>query len=150
MPCSEVIQSNDVYDFIVSNDERNTPLVEPICVQSINRQYDILYYDRSTVPPLSISRYSYTSIPKLFSLMDSTSLDVSGILSIQNQPSLSLKGQGVLVGIVDTGIDYTNPLFQDEAGNTRIVSIWDQTANNQTESVQQQESWLYGVEYTRE
>ena len=103
MPCSEVIQSNDVYDFIVSNDERNTPLVEPICVQSINRQYDILYYDRGTVPPLSISRYSYTSIPKLFSLMDSTSLDVSGILSIQNQPSLSLKGQGVLVGIVDTG-----------------------------------------------
>ena len=46
MPCSEIIQSNDVYDFIVSNDERNTPLVEPICVQSINRQYDILYYDR--------------------------------------------------------------------------------------------------------
>ena len=152
MPCSEIIQSNDVYDFIVSNDERNTPLVEPICVQSINRQYDILYYDRSTVPPLSISRYSYTSIPKLFSLMDSTSLDVSGILSIQNQPSLSLKGQGVLVGIVDTGIEYTNPLFQDEAGNTRIVSIWDQTANNQTSNNQvvQQEKWLYGLEYTRE
>lgn len=152
MPCSEIIQSNDVYDFIVSNDERNTPLVEPICVQSINRQYDILYYDRSTVPLLSISRYSYTSIPKLFSLMDSTSLDVSGILSIQNQPSLSLKGQGVLVGIVDTGIEYTNPLFQDEAGNTRILSIWDQTANNQTSNnqVDQQEKWLYGLEYTRE
>lgn len=160
MPCSEVIQSNDVYDFIVSNDERNTPLVEPICVQSINRQYDILYYDRSTVPPLSISRYSYTSIPKLFSLMDSTSLDVSGILAIQNQPALSLKGQGVLIGIVDTGIDYTNELFQDEAGNTRIVSIWDQTASDQMTSSQmitaerlyihQQEKWLYGVEYTRE
>ena len=155
MPCSEIIQSNDVYDFIVSNDERNTPLVEPICVQSINRQYDILYYDRSTVPLLSISRYSYTSIPKLFSLMDSTSLDVSGILSIQNQPSLSLKGQGVLIGIVDTGIDYTNPLFQDEAGNTRILSIWDQTANSQMVTserafVHQQEEWLYGVEYTQE
>ena len=146
MPCSEVIQSNDVYDFIVSNDEKNTPLIEPVCVQSINRQYDILYYDRSTVPPLSIDRYSYTSIPKLFSLMDSTSLDVSGILSIQNQPALSLKGQGVLVGIVDTGIDYTNPLFQDMAGNTRILSIWDQTASD----MHQQGEWLYGVEYTRE
>jgi subtilisin family serine protease len=155
MPCSEIIQSNDVYDFIVSNDERNTPLIEPVCVQSINRQYDILYYDRSTIPPLSIGQYSYTSIPKLFSLMDSTSLDVSGILSIQNQPSLSLKGQGVLIGIVDTGIDYTNPLFQDEAGNTRILSIWDQTANSQmvaSESVfvHQQEEWLYGLEYTQE
>lgn len=155
MPCTEIIRSNDVYDFIVSNDERNTPLIEPVCVQSINRQYDILYYDRSTIPPLSIGQYSYTSIPKLFSLMDSTSLDVSGILSIQNQPSLSLKGQGVLIGIVDTGIDYTNPLFQDEAGNTRILSIWDQTANSQMVTserafVHQQEEWLYGVEYTQE
>ena len=42
MPCSEMIQSNDVYDFIVSSDERNTPLIAPICVQSINRNYDII------------------------------------------------------------------------------------------------------------
>lgn len=161
MPCSEIIQSNDVYDFIVSSDERNTPLIEPACVQSINRNYDILYYDRSSVPPLSISRYSYTSIPKLFSLMDSTSLDVSGILAIQNQPALSLKGEGVLVGIVDTGIDYTNPLFQDGTGNTRILSIWDQTAvpveeeSNQMIATKwlhgtQEVSLQYGIEYTRE
>jgi len=161
MPCSEIIQSNDTYDFIVSSDERNTPLIEPICVQSINRNYDILYYDRSTVPPLSISRYSYTSIPKLFSLMDSTSLDVSGILAIQNQPNLALKGEGILIGIVDTGIDYANPLFQDEAGNTRIVSIWDQTATPDDSPSNQMVAtkWLhatqefdlqYGVEYTRE
>lgn len=129
MSCFELASSNDVYDFIVSKDERRIPLVEPVCVQPINRQYDIFYYDRSNVPPLSIGDYSYTSIPKLFSLMDSTSLDVSGILSIQNQPSLSLKGQGVLIGIVDTGIDYINPLFLDEGGNTRILSIWDQTVD---------------------
>ena len=46
MSCSEIIPSNDVYDFIVSSDERNTPLIEPICVQSINRNYAILYYDK--------------------------------------------------------------------------------------------------------
>lgn len=149
MPCSEIIQSNDVYDLIVSNDERNTPRIEPVCVQSINRRYDILYYDRSTVPPLSIRQYSYTSIPKLFSLMDSTSLDISGILAIQNQPALSLKGQEILVGIVDTGIDYTNPLFQDAGGNTRIVSIWDQTAVAQGNQSDQMSTFLYGTEYTR-
>lgn len=152
MSCSEIIQSNDTYDFIVSMDERNTPFIEPICVQSINRQYDILYYDRSTVPPLSISRYSYTSIPKLFSLMDSTSLDISGILSIQNQPSLALKGEGVLIGIVDTGIDYRNSLFLDNHGNTRIVSIWDQTAisTEKNNSMAPGFDLLYGEEYTRE
>lgn len=152
MSCSEIIQSNDTYDFIVSTDERNTPLVEPVCVQSINRNYDILYYDRSAVPPLSISRYSYTSIPKLFSLMDSTSLDVSGILSVQNQPGLSLKGQGVLVGIIDTGIDYTNPLFQDGVGNTRIISIWDQTATQPNDASNQTivTKRLLGDEFTPE
>lgn len=146
MSCSDIIQSNDVYDFIVSSDERRLPQFAPVCVQSINRNYDILYYDRSTVPPLSISQYSYTSIPKLFSLMDSTSLDVSGILAIQNQPDLSLKGQGILVGIVDTGIDYTSPLFRDENGDTRIVSIWDQTGS----PVEEESVWMYGVEYSRE
>lgn len=150
MPCSEIIQSNDVYDLIVSRDERNTPIPAPLCVQSINRFYDVLYYDRSSVPPLSIQEYSYTSIPKLFSLMDSTSLDASGILAIQNQPALSLRGEGVLVGIVDTGIDYTNPLFQDSLGNTRIVSIWDQTAIPSDEESNQMEEFAYGVEYTRE
>ena len=154
MFCSEIIMSNDVYDFIVSSDERNTPRIEPICVQSINRQYNILYYDRSTVPPLSIQDYSYTSIPKLFSLMDSTSLDVSGILAIQNQPALALKGEGTLIGIVDTGIDYTNPLFRDESGNSRILSIWDQTYHQMAAVEQLHTSQipelLYGVEYTRE
>lgn len=154
MSCSEIIQSNDVYDFIVSSDERNTPLIEPACVQSISRNYSILYYDRSRVPELSIRDYSYTSIPKLFSLMDSTSLDVSGILAIQNQPALSLKGQGILIGIIDTGIDYRNPLFRDGDGNTRIVSIWDQSYNQAVVSEELDENQLpellYGVEYTRE
>ena len=158
MSCSEIIQSNDIYDLIVSSDERNTPLIEPVCIQPISSDYSVLYYDRASVPPLSISRYSYTSIPKLFSLMDSTSLDVSGILSVQNQPGLSLKGQGVLVGIVDTGIDYTNSLFQDEFGNTRILSIWDQTATPQSKASNQmvatkrlQEGFApeYGTIYTR-
>ena len=155
MSCAETILSNDTYDFIVASDEQNRPLVAPVCVQPINEQYEIWYYDRNSVPPLSISRYSYTSIPKCFSLMDSTSLDVSGILAIQNQPTLSLKGQGVFVGIIDTGIDYTNPCFLDAFGDSRIFSIWDQSALLEEETFSQKvgrspEDFLYGVEYTKE
>ncbi len=36
-------------------------------------------------------------------------------------------GNGVIIGIVDTGIDLTNPDFLDTLGNTRVISIWDQT-----------------------
>lgn len=39
-----------------------------------------------------------------------------------------LSGQGVLVGIVDSGVDYDHADFKDSTGATRIVKIWDQTA----------------------
>jgi subtilisin family serine protease len=38
-----------------------------------------------------------------------------------------LNGAGVLVGDVDTGVDYDHGDFRDAFGNTRLVNIWDQT-----------------------
>jgi subtilisin family serine protease len=38
-----------------------------------------------------------------------------------------LNGQGVLVGAVDSGIDFDHPDFKDAGGLTRLVSLWDQT-----------------------
>lgn len=153
MTCNSIILSNDTLDFIVVNDALTPPLIQPLCVQPINEIYSIWYYDKASLPPLSIGEYSYGSIPKCFSLMDSTSLDVSGILAIQNQPNLALKGQGVLIGIVDTGIDYTNALFRDLAGNTRIYSMWDQTVvleeENENENRKMPEGFFYGAEYTK-
>mgnify|MGYP003299589353 CR=1 FL=1 len=169
MSCNSIIPSDDVYDFIVASDELSPPLTPPLCVQPINEVYSIWYYDRAGLPPLSIKEYSYSSIPKCFSLMDTTSLDVSGILSIQNQPNLALKGQGVLIGIIDTGIDYTNSLFRDVSGSTRIHSIWDQTVvlenveeqfaeedsadedrnSSVSASSRSSEGFLYGAEYTK-
>jgi|GEM_PF-833080 len=35
-------------------------------------------------------------------------------------------GQGVIVGLVDLGIDYTHPDFRDSLDRTRIKYIWDQ------------------------
>jgi len=36
-------------------------------------------------------------------------------------------GRGVIVAVMDTGIDFTHPMFIDKAGKTRILRIWDQT-----------------------
>ena len=60
-----------------------------------------------------------------------------------------LSGQGVLVGIVDSGIDWRHPDFCNEDGSSRILSLWDQSA--QPESGQTPpKGYLRGVEYTRE
>ena len=59
-------------------------------------------------------------------------LNQTGILSIQNYPTLQLKGKGVLIGFLDSGIDYLSPLFRNLDGSTRILSIWDQTIQTGT------------------
>jgi subtilisin family serine protease len=43
------------------------------------------------------------------------------------QANYGLFGEGVLIAIIDTGIDYSHPDFINEDGTTRISVIWDQT-----------------------
>jgi subtilisin family serine protease len=38
-------------------------------------------------------------------------------------------GRGVIVGIIDTGIDFRHPNFISPNGQSRIIRIWDQTMN---------------------
>ena len=56
-----------------------------------------------------------------------------------------LTGRGVLVAIIDSGIDYSHPDFRNEDGTTRIAALWDQTAEGKPP-----EGYLDGVLYTRE
>jgi subtilisin family serine protease len=65
--------------------------------------------------------------PKILSPLDSQSNDVAGITQTLNQPFLDLTGRGVIIGIVDTGIDYTKNAFRFEDGSTKILDIWDQS-----------------------
>lgn len=94
---------DDYYAFIVAVDEQNEPRLQPAFRQLINEHYEIWYYRTTDVPPLSIADYAYSAIPKCYGLVNSTSLEVSGILRLQRQPTLSLLGQGVFVAIIDTG-----------------------------------------------
>lgn len=144
--CREQVYSNDYFDFIVQYGVgTELPTVEG-CIQRIAEEYDIFFYPRKGLPPLLVENYTYTSIPKCYGLLDTTALDASGITRLQNQPVLSLKGDGVLVGIVDTGIDYTNPLFRYADGSSRILRIWDQSIQDGVPP----EGILYGAEYRKE
>ena len=51
----------------------------------------------------------------------------SCITSLQNNSPSGFTGKGVIVGIIDSGIDYAHPDFRNSDGSTRILTLWDQT-----------------------
>lgn len=63
-------------------------------------------------------------------LQDINVNSVDTINEIKINPYLRLNGRGVIVGMVDSGIDYLNNEFIREDGTSRILSIWDQTAKS--------------------
>ena len=56
-----------------------------------------------------------------------------------------LFGAGVLVGCVDSGVDYAHPDFRNEDGSSRILRLWDQTVPGSPP-----QGYVIGTEYTKE
>lgn len=121
---------NEMYaDFVVKymgDFQKDLGGVPGLIFQKINAIYGVVYAPLTEIDALNISTYSYSFIPKCYTHMDFGSLSASGITRLQEHPYLQLKGQGTAIAIVDSGIDYRNPLFQNEMGS-RILCIWDQT-----------------------
>ncbi len=67
------------------------------------------------------------SVPTVLGLTIRPSLESAAIIQVQQQPHLNLTGEGVLVGFVDTGIDYTKPVFRRADGSSKIRYIYDQS-----------------------
>lgn len=65
----------------------------------------------------------YIELPKNLFTTDAQSNRASCI--IQARDRFDLEGEGVLIGFIDTGIDYTHPGFMNEDGTTRIDYIYD-------------------------
>lgn len=76
---------------------------------------------------LDVPAIIYIEVRSPYVLQDISPESIDEISSIKVNPYLNLDGTGVLVGMIDSGIDYLNPEFIREDGTSRIEVIWDQT-----------------------
>ncbi len=144
--CRQAVYSNDWYDLMLRNDDIVEGMSETECLMKLDGAYQMWYFNKDMLPEINFGTYTYSAVPKCLSPLSERALDASGILSIRNQPNLALTGQGVLVGIVDSGITYEDMAFRYEDGSSRIVSIWDQTVEDGTPP----QAYFYAQEYTQE
>ena len=134
-----------------------------VSIEQLRQLYPTLLFERITpaiytvqVPEgqeaeLERLRISFGRIsePILYGLNSEQALETSGISVFHDYPYGALRGNGVLIGFVDTGIDYMNPLFQNADGSTRIRAIWDQTITSGDVGTTPQD-YSYGRVYTQE
>jgi len=139
------ILDENYYDLIISNvmiptydtGDNITPM---------DLRHSLAHIPVDSANPCDLGTYPYNAFPSLLTLSSTVSLEKSGIGTVQRNPYLALFGRGVIVAVIDTGIDYRHQAFLYNDGTTRILSIWDQTIQDGTPP----EGFTYGTEYTRE
>ncbi len=145
----DIFYSPDIVDFVIRRGAYYEPfiLAHPalIATKTMKDSYTICYTKISDY--LEIASYMgndfINAAANVLGLSDMQSLEVSGIIQVQQQPYLNLNGRGVIVGIVDTGIDYTQKVFQYEDGTSKIRYIYDQTIPGNPPK-----GFDFGTEYT--
>lgn len=157
--CTSKILSEQYGDFIVnfiggSDEARDKYGVD--CFQRISSYYGSVFVPLMELNSLSRVRPRFGAIPALYGLMEgdiairirdlNRALEESGILRLQNQPVLALKGQGCIMAFIDSGIDIFDDEFRFSNGDTRILRLWDMMDI----TGQPPEGILYGSEYTDE
>lgn len=116
-----------------------------VSVTELANEYAIVTLLESRIPLLSqLQEIEYIEKPKRLFFQVENAKRVSCISTVQ-RPPFSLRGNGTLVGIVDSGIDYTLNDFRNADGTTRIRALWDQTIVGRPP-----EGYAIGTEYTQE
>ncbi|SFR72729.1 S8 family peptidase [Anaeromicropila populeti] len=146
--CRKRIISEAYADFMIDYGVSLDTIVANLgaCYEPLIEDTAIAYVPIENIPKNFFQLYGYGAYPNCYGLLDIGSLDASGVSKIQNIPNFDLFGQGVLIGLVDSGIDYTHSTFRNVDGTSKIAAIWDQTIESDSS---QPEGFSFGTEYTQ-
>ena len=96
-----------------------------IQVVELQNEYAIIRISQSRIDLLSdIPEVEYIEKPKRLFFQIANGKRVSCINEVQDTRFLDLRGQGVLVAIIDSGIDYANEDFRNADGTLCFCVLW--------------------------
>lgn len=148
MDCREQFESEN-YAELITGALMGELESQEYCGIDVGGRFSVISIDYRSMAEEEGLLYVYGYLPKVFGLMaqdfTEAALGSSGILQAQGPP-LSLKGNGVVLAFVDTGIRFAMEEFLNTAGNTRILALWDQNLN----TGEPPEGYGYGTLFTRE
>lgn len=149
--CLEAVLSNEYMDFIIEyrgSLEEEILKHKPVCLHILSSRLAVFHIylgKKSIYDYLEEKALPLIAVPALVGPYGKSAMEASGILQIHRNPYIPLRGKGVLIGVIDSGIDYTHKVFTYEDNTTKIVSIWDQTIQGDPP-----DEMIFGTEYTRE
>ena len=118
---------------------------EGIRVTELLNEYAVLIVPESGIGRLAeIPEIEYIEKPKRLFFAAEQGRTASCVTGVQNA-RYDLYGDGVLVAVLDSGVDYAHPDFRNEDGTTRILALWDQTIPGRPPA-----GYRIGTEYTKE
>lgn len=144
------IVSNNYLDMLIRNNPASLKKYQEYSTHIMNDNLAVIYMPLTEITSGFVAQHGYSAIPHCYALTNKQSLEASGVIRLRNITAINLRGNGVIVGIIDTGIDYTNPVFQHADGTSRILAIWDQSIDSINEYPNTTYPSFYGTEYTQE
>ncbi len=121
-----------------------------VSVEYLINSYAILTVPEQLVEAVSnIEEIEYVEKPKRYYYQDIGPAADSCMTQVMLRDPF-LAGTGVLVAVLDSGIDFTRPEFRDGAGRTRILYLWDQTLRPEAGNGERQppQGFAQGVEFS--
>ena len=102
-----------------------------IQVVELMNEYAILYVPENAMEQVaSAPEVEYVEKPKRLYFAVQEGKQSSCITPLQGA-RYQLTGKGVIVAVLDSGIDYSHPDFRNEDGSTRILALYDETLDRE-------------------